>query len=85
MTASDGAAHYSPYDYEVHEDPYPFYARLRTEAPLYRNDELVFEVRDARARRRPRRPSPGKGHPPPHALSEVTRRPLAGSGRQPVE
>jgi polar amino acid transport system permease protein len=32
---------------------------------------------------RPRRPSPGKGHPPSHALSEVTRRPLAGSGRQP--
>ena len=42
MTAHDGAAHYSPYDYEVHEDPYPFYARLRTEAPLYRNEELGF-------------------------------------------
>ena len=34
--------HYSPYDYEIHEDPYPTYARLRTEAPLYRNDELDF-------------------------------------------
>jgi len=33
---------YSPYDYEVHEDPYPIYARLREEAPLYRNDELGF-------------------------------------------
>lgn len=33
---------YSPYDYEVHEDPFPTYARLRTEAPLYRNDELGF-------------------------------------------
>ena len=42
MTALDGAAHYSPYLYEVHEDPYPFYQRLRTEAPLYRNDELGF-------------------------------------------
>ena len=42
MSASTGAAHYSPYDYEVHEDPYPFYARLRTEAPLYRNEELGF-------------------------------------------
>ena len=33
---------YSPYDYEIHEDPYPTYARLRTEAPLYRNDEFDF-------------------------------------------
>lgn len=33
---------YSPYDYAVHEDPYPLYARLRAEAPLYRNDELDF-------------------------------------------
>ena len=24
---------YSPYDYEIHEDPYPTYARLRAEAP----------------------------------------------------
>ena len=43
-TTSDRAAplHYSPYDYAVHEDPYPLYARLRAEAPLYRNDELDF-------------------------------------------
>jgi cytochrome P450 len=33
---------YSPYDYEIHEDPYPTYARLREEAPLYRNAELGF-------------------------------------------
>ncbi|RAY16330.1 cytochrome P450 [Actinomadura craniellae] len=33
---------FSPYDYAVHEDPYPLYARLREEAPLYRNDELDF-------------------------------------------
>ncbi|MCW1959621.1 MAG: cytochrome P450, partial [Mycobacterium sp.] len=31
-----------PYDYDFHEDPYPFYKRLRDEAPLYRNDELNF-------------------------------------------
>ena len=37
-----GALRYSPYDYDVHEDPYPTYARLRDEAPLYRNDELGF-------------------------------------------
>ena len=34
--------HYSPYDYAVHEDPYPTYARLRAEAPLYRNEQLDF-------------------------------------------
>ncbi|MEO5877730.1 MAG: cytochrome P450 [Streptosporangiaceae bacterium] len=33
---------YSPYDYQVHEDPYPTYERLREESPLYRNDELDF-------------------------------------------
>jgi cytochrome P450 len=34
--------HYSPYDYAIHEDPYPTYARLRAEAPLYHNAELGF-------------------------------------------
>ena len=33
---------FSPYDYHIHEDPYPVYARLRAEAPLYRNDEQDF-------------------------------------------
>jgi cytochrome P450 len=33
---------FSPYDYSVHENPYPSYARLRDEAPLYRNEELDF-------------------------------------------
>lgn len=28
---------FSPYDFAVHADPYPYYARLRTEAPVYRN------------------------------------------------
>ena len=31
-----------PYDYDFHEDPYPYYKRLRDEAPLYHNDELGF-------------------------------------------
>lgn len=31
-----------PYSYDFHENPYPYYARLRDEAPLYRNDELDF-------------------------------------------
>lgn len=33
---------FSPFDYEFHNDPYPLYARLRAEAPIYRNDELGF-------------------------------------------
>ena len=31
-----------PYDYDFHEDPYPYYKRLRDEAPLYHNDDLGF-------------------------------------------
>lgn len=34
--------HYSPYDFAVHEDPYPAYARLRAEAPVYRNETDDF-------------------------------------------
>ena len=41
MTVTDELV-YSPYDYAIHEDPYPTYARLRAEAPLYRNEELGF-------------------------------------------
>jgi len=33
---------YNPYAYEMHEDPYPTYARLRAEAPVYRSDEFDF-------------------------------------------
>ncbi len=33
---------FSPYSYDIHDDPYPTYSRLRHEAPLYRNDELDF-------------------------------------------
>ena len=33
---------FSPYDYDVHIDPYPTYERLRAEAPVYRNEEFDF-------------------------------------------
>jgi cytochrome P450 len=36
------AALLDPYDYDFHEDPYPYYKRLRDEAPLYRNEEQKF-------------------------------------------
>jgi hypothetical protein len=40
--APPGPVHYDPYDYGVHEDPYPTYARMRAEAPVYRNEDLDF-------------------------------------------
>ena len=33
---------FDPYDWAIHEDPYPTYRRLRDEAPLYYNEELDF-------------------------------------------
>ena len=42
MTTTSQPVSYSPYAYEIHEDPYPVYARLRAEAPVYRNDEFDF-------------------------------------------
>lgn len=33
---------YDPYDYAIHEDPYPTYAVLREYAPVYRNEEHGF-------------------------------------------
>ena len=35
---------YNPFSYEMHEDPYPTYERLREEAPVYRNAEAGFWV-----------------------------------------
>jgi cytochrome P450 len=42
MTLHTGDLVLDPYDYDFHEDPYPYYQRLRDEAPLYRNDGLKF-------------------------------------------
>src|ERR1700752_1231183 len=33
---------FDPYAYEIHEDPYPTYAVLREQAPIYRNESLDF-------------------------------------------
>ena len=33
---------FNPYDYRFHEDPYPTYAALRRDWPIYRNDDLGF-------------------------------------------
>lgn len=42
MTAAVHPLVFDPYDYRLHEDPYPTYRRLRAEAPLYYNAELNF-------------------------------------------
>ena len=44
MTTTEvrGPVTYNPYEYDMHEDPYPTYARLRAEAPVYRSDEFDF-------------------------------------------
>lgn len=42
MTVTSEPLVYDPYAYEIHEDPYPTYRRLRDEAPVYRNDERDF-------------------------------------------
>lgn len=41
-TATPAPLVFSPYDYAVHEDPYPLHARLRAEAPVYHNADLDF-------------------------------------------
>ncbi|MGF6882391.1 cytochrome P450 [Nocardia sp. GAS34] len=33
---------YSPYDFDVHSDPYPYYERLREQAPVFRNETDDF-------------------------------------------
>ncbi len=40
MTMTD--VYYDPYDRKIDADPYPVYARLREEAPLYYNEEHDF-------------------------------------------
>jgi cytochrome P450 len=39
---SDAPLWFDPYSAEAHADPYPFYQRLRDEAPLYHNAERGF-------------------------------------------
>jgi cytochrome P450 len=34
--------YYDPYDVQIDRDPYPTYARLRAEAPVYHNEKLDF-------------------------------------------
>jgi cytochrome P450 len=40
--ANDTQVYYDPYDVGIVADPYPTYARLRVEAPLYYNEQYDF-------------------------------------------
>lgn len=40
LTTSD--LYYDPYDVDINTDPYPIYARLRDEAPIYHNEKYDF-------------------------------------------
>jgi cytochrome P450 len=39
---NDAAVYYDPYDIDIAADPWPTYARLREEAPIYYNDRYRF-------------------------------------------
>src|SRR5438105_2238943 len=40
--ATDSSLYYDPYDVDINANPYPTYARLREEAPLYYNERYGF-------------------------------------------
>jgi len=40
----DVGVYYDPYDVDINADPYPTYARLRNEAPIYHNERYDFWV-----------------------------------------
>ncbi|MEZ5143461.1 MAG: cytochrome P450 [Acidimicrobiales bacterium] len=42
MRATADSVYYDPFDVDIDADPYPTFARLREEAPLYRNDRYDF-------------------------------------------
>ena len=42
MVMTDSRLYYDPYDVDINADPYPTYARLRDEAPIYHNERYDF-------------------------------------------
>ena len=43
MTSADAVeVYYDPYDFDIDDDPYPIWRRLREEAPLYSNEKYNF-------------------------------------------
>jgi cytochrome P450 len=41
-TMGDTELYYDPYDFDIDEDPYPLWKRMREEAPLYYNEKYDF-------------------------------------------
>ena len=42
MNAVNTGLYYDPFDFEIDDDPYPVWKRLREEAPLYHNKKMKF-------------------------------------------
>lgn len=42
MATVETDVYYDPYDVDIVADPYPVYARLRDEAPIYYNERYDF-------------------------------------------
>jgi cytochrome P450 len=41
-TRNESSVYYDPYDLDISSDPWPTYARLREEAPIYHNEKYRF-------------------------------------------
>ena len=41
MTQTSADIYYDPYDFDIDDDPYPLWKRMRDEAPLYYNDRTT--------------------------------------------
>ena len=64
MTA-DTEVYYDPYDFEIDNDPYPVWRRLREEAPLYYNEQVRLLRAEPLRRRRGRASPTGRPTAPP--------------------
>jgi cytochrome P450 len=42
MTGNSSEIYYDPYDFQIDDDPYPVWKRMRDEMPLYRNERFDF-------------------------------------------
>src|SRR4030095_10908926 len=42
MARGSSAIYYDTYDFEIDDDPYPIWKRMRDEMPLYRNERFEF-------------------------------------------
>jgi cytochrome P450 len=42
VEATASEVYYDPYDFDIDSDPYPYWKRLRDEAPLYHNEKFGF-------------------------------------------